>query len=112
MRFRVGLAALLCACGGGGKTPTDGGDGRVQVVSVPVTPNRDLDLLFVVDDSASMADKQNNLAINLPNFINVLSTLEGGLPNVHMGVVTTDMGTKGTQVAAAGPGVGTVGQGG
>jgi len=112
MRFRVGLVAVLCGCGGGGSSPGDAGPDRVQVVSVPVTPNRNLDLLFVVDDSGSMADKQNNLAVNFPNFINVLNTLEGGLPNLHLGVVTTDMGTKGTQVAAAGPGVGTVGQGG
>src|SRR5687767_12183077 len=111
MRIRVGFVALLCACGGGGKTPGDAGDSRVQVVSVPATPNRDLDLLFVIDDSGSMADKQNNLVTNFPNFINVLSTLEGGLPNLHLGVVTTDMGTDSSMEVPATP-IGQIGQGG
>ena len=57
---------------------------------IPVTVNRDLDILFLIDDSPSMADKQNNLAANFPNFINVLNTIEGGLPNVHIGVVFTN----------------------
>ena len=66
-----------------------------EVKDLPVTAARDLDLLFLVDDSPSMADKQNNLAANFPRFIDVLSTLQGGLPNVHIGVATSDMGTHG-----------------
>ena len=114
MRTRVGVVlAMICACGGGGRSPNDGGtDNRQPVVSVRTTPQNDVDLLFVIDDSASMADKQNNLAVNFPNFINVLNTIEGGLPNVHIGVTTTDMGTKSTGSPTAAPGVGTVGQGG
>jgi len=82
------------------------------VASVPATVNHDLDLLFVIDDSGTMADKQNNLAVNFPNFINTLSSIEGGLPNIHLGVVTTDMGTSATQSTSPGPGIGTLGQGG
>ena len=81
------------------------------VATIPATPNRDLDLLFVIDDSPSMADKQANLAANFPNFINVLNALPGGLPDVHLGVVTTDLGTKGTETAP-GPPIGGVGSGG
>jgi hypothetical protein len=33
-----------------------------------------------------------SLAANFPQFINVLANLEGGLPNVHIGVVSSDMG--------------------
>jgi hypothetical protein len=84
----------------------DAGDGRVEVARVPVTANRDIDFLFVVDDSPSMLDKQTNLKNNFPNFINVLNTIEGGFPNVHIGVVTTDLGTKGADDATAGPGIG------
>jgi len=82
------------------------------VVELPATPNRNLDLLFVIDNSPSMADKQNNLAVNFPNFIDRLEQLDGGLPDLHLGVINTDMGTKGTDAGAPGPAVGQVGNGG
>ena len=69
--------------------------GRVEAKDIPVNINRDLDLLFLIDDSPSMADKQSNLAANFDKFITVLSSIPGGLPNVHIGVVTSDMGTQG-----------------
>ena len=80
--------------------------GRVEAKDIPVTVNRNVDILFVIDDSPSMADKQQNLATNFPNFINVLNTIQGGLPDVHIGVVTSDVGTKATQDAAPGPALG------
>ena len=79
---------------------------RVEVARVPVTPNLDVDMLFVVDDSVSTLDKQTNLKNAFPAFINELSALPGGLPNVHIGVVTPDLGTKGADDAVAGPGIG------
>jgi hypothetical protein len=109
------LACLLplASCGdddccllGGDASTVDASDGRVEVVRAPVTVNRDLDLLFVIDDSPSMLDKQTNLKNNFPAFINELNGLEGGLPNVHIGVVSTDLGTKGADDATAGPGIG------
>ena len=84
--------------------------GRVEHKHIPVTPRRDIDILFLVDDSPSMNDKQLNLVANFPNFINVLNTIEGGLPNVHIGVATSDLGTKGADDAAPGPSIGS-GQG-
>src|ERR1051325_2105203 len=69
--------------------------GRVEYKDIAVTVNRDIDILFVIDDSPSMLDKQTNLKNNFPNCINVLNGIEGGLPNVHIGVVTSDLGTKG-----------------
>ena len=86
--------------------------GRVEFKDIPITVNRNIDILFVIDDSPSMADKQANLANNFPNFINVLNTIEGGLPDVHIGVVSSDVGTKATQDAAPGPAIGSIGQGG
>lgn len=78
---------------------------------LPAIPNRDLDLLFVIDDSPSMADKQEALAAAFPRMIDVLSQLDGGLPNLHIGVVTSDMGTNASETNP-GPAVGVVGQGG
>jgi hypothetical protein len=54
-----------------------------------VTVTLDLDLLFVVDDSPSMADKQLNLAASFPELIKALDRVVGGRPSVHIGVVTT-----------------------
>lgn len=107
----VGLAALLAGCPDREVAKVNTDQGRVEYKDIPVTVNRNIDILFVIDDSGSMADKQNNLASNFPNFVNVLNTIEGGLPDVHIGVVSSDMGTKGLD-GAPGPGVGTVGQGG
>src|SRR5262249_51021532 len=86
--------------------------GRVEAKDIPVNVNRDLDLLFLIDDSPSMKDKQNNLADNFPNFIKVLSSIPGGLPNVHIGITTSDMGTKGAEDPTPGPAIPPLGNGG
>jgi len=54
------------------------GDPYTQVVEVSVNPNRDLDILFVIDDSPSMFDKQKNLADNFPKFIDRLNASSAG----------------------------------
>ena len=59
---------------------------------IPVEINRDVDILFVIDNSLSMKEEQESLVRNFNNFINVLQGIEGGLPNVHIGVVSTDVG--------------------
>ncbi|MBL9018125.1 MAG: hypothetical protein JNL83_28320 [Myxococcales bacterium] len=124
--WAVAVLCVLAGCGDDGHGPSDAAidavdappdaegtiDPRPQVAEIYATPNRDLDLLFVVDDSPSMQDKQANLAANFPNFVNVLTALPGGLPNLHLGVVSTDMGTKGTDVAQPGPPIGSLGNGG
>jgi hypothetical protein len=109
--LRVGalLAPALLACGKVGVPPPDT---RPTVVELPAMPNRDLDLLFVIDDSPSMADKQQNLVANFPSFLGRLQEAPGGLPNLHVGVVTTDMGTKASGSPTPAPAVGTPGNGG
>src|SRR5579859_5200589 len=86
--------------------------GRVEAKDIPVNINRDLDLLFLIDDSPSMKDKQNNLADNFPHFIDVLKSIPGGLPNIHIGVTTSDLGTKGAADSTPGPAVPPLGNGG
>jgi hypothetical protein len=51
-----------------------------------------LDLLFMIDDSPSMAEEQANLARNFPRLIEVLEQMPAGLPDLHLGVVSSDMG--------------------
>jgi hypothetical protein len=107
----LAAASLLAGCPDRSISEVDPEQGRVEYKDFPVEINRDLDLLFVIDDSPSMADKQANLAANFPRFIDVLSTLEGGLPNIHIAVVTSDHGTKDSRGNIA-PGIGTLGMGG
>jgi hypothetical protein len=86
----------LCACGFDRTVAVvEPQQGNVTFKDIPVTLNRDVDILFVIDDSPSMADKQANLEANFHRFIEVLETIDGGLPNVHIAVATTDLGTKG-----------------
>jgi hypothetical protein len=56
------------------------------------TVNRDIDLLFLVDDSTSMRLSQQNLERNFPAFMTALRMIPGGLPNVHIAVISSDMG--------------------
>jgi hypothetical protein len=111
------ITACLLACGLGasaaGCTSGDVVVGGLQEVAVmPALPNRDLDLLFVIDNSPSMADKQAALADSFPRMMQKLDQLDGGRPNLHIGVITSDMGTQGSAVADPGPAIGTLGAGG
>ncbi len=82
----------------------DASDGRVEVARV--TPARDVDMLFVVDDSPSTLDKQTALTQAFPAFVNELASLPGGLPSIHIGVITSDLGTKASEDALPGPAIG------
>ena len=53
--------------------------------------NRNVDLLFMVDNSSSMRPLQNNLRANFPTFMQRLME-PPGLPNIHVAVVSSDMG--------------------
>jgi hypothetical protein len=59
---------------------------------VEINVSRKADILFVVDDSLSMEKEQENLGRNFPAFIEVLRGIKGGLPDLHIGVVTSDLG--------------------
>jgi hypothetical protein len=63
--------------------------------------NRNIDILFVIDNSLSMAPLQAHLNENFPRFMDVLENLPDGLPNVHIAVVSTDMGA-GTGIQSCG----------
>src|SRR6187397_1802808 len=84
----IACTSLLAGCPDRTISEVNPQQGRVEYKDIPVTVNRDIDILFVIDDSPSMLDKQTNLKNNFPNFINVLDTIEGGLPNVHIGVAS------------------------
>jgi hypothetical protein len=62
------------------------------------TVNRDVDILFMIDNSRSMLPLQTKLLTNFPVFMQVLEGLPMGLPNVHIAVVSSDMGAGRNQV--------------
>jgi len=67
-------------------------------ISIPQSAERDVDMLFVIDNSGSMAGEQENLRLNFPALMKSLKDMVGGLPNVHLGVTTTDLGTGAFQI--------------
>ena len=60
-------------------------------LTIQLTVNKDVDLLFVIDDSASMGPFQQRLAANIPAFINVLEDPEVKA-NYRIAITTTDVG--------------------
>ena len=84
--------ALLSACPAREVAQIDPTQQKTEYKDIPVQLNRDVDLLFMVDNSGSMIEEQTSLVNNFSSFINVLNTIQGGLPNVHIGVITTDLG--------------------
>lgn len=106
------FAPLLCLVACTPVTGTPPEPERELVVEARANLNRNVDLLFVVDDSPGMAEHQATLARSIPTFISTLATYPFGLPDIHIGVVTTDMGTKASSQASASGVVGGIGMGG
>lgn len=104
----LAASLLLSAC----NDPSVVVGGLHEVAALRAVQNRNLDLLFVIDDSPSTIDKQASLANAFPTMIDVLSQVDGGLPDLHIGVVTSDMGTSSADGAAPAPPIGQIGAGG
>ena len=65
------------------------------------TINRKVDILFMVDDSSSMRLTQERLTAGFPTLMNTLTALlPDGLPNVHVAVISSDMGAGDGSVAS------------
>ena len=67
----------------------------VPALPDPVEPGRcdAVDVLFVVDNSGSMADEQANLIASVPGFIDGITARLGVHTDYHVGVVSTDEAT-------------------
>ena len=69
-----------------------GGPSQVVQQRFQQSINRDLDILFMVDNSQSMMPLQTKMTTQLPTFMNVLKNLSGGQPNLHVAVVSSSLG--------------------
>jgi hypothetical protein len=93
------LLAVSCAPLGGDLLV----DTKVAAVSASGTAGPgNLDLLFMIDDSPEMAPMQQKLTAQLPTFLTALESLPGGLPNIHIAVVSSDLGAPSDSAAAIG----------
>jgi hypothetical protein len=82
--------------------PVDLSKGSEVPVQVELTVNKDVDILFVMDNSGSMGEEQAILAQNFGSFIEVLEA-EDVEANYRIGVTTTDNGNEWCPVGATTP---------
>src|SRR5580704_7769077 len=73
-------------------------------VTKEIPVSADIDILFVIDNSASTADKQTVFAANFTNFVTALDSFPTGRPNLHIGVVdsTVDLGAGAAMLSPTG----------
>lgn len=97
--FSTSAALLLAACSGPGDGGSGGGGGSGGNLIEPAGPGsggsaavecKNVDILFVVDDSASMDDNQESLISSFPGFVSAIKEQLGGAESYHIGVVTSD----------------------
>jgi hypothetical protein len=86
---------LLAGCdqsGPPGKDPPGGRPTTRPPLHAPLTSASKVDMLFLIDDSDSMPPWQAKLRERLPNFMDVLRGAPGGMPDMHVAVVSSSLG--------------------
>ncbi|HVU05000.1 MAG TPA: hypothetical protein VHE30_24785, partial [Polyangiaceae bacterium] len=78
--------------GGGGGSSGDGTGGG----ATGLTTSPKLDLLLVVDNSLGMTDLQKVLSNSVPKLLQPLTASGSGVIDLHVGVITTSLGSFGT----------------
>jgi len=98
-RRSAGLGAALlagaCAAATACAEPPDDGPwtcSREVERRYPVVAPSQVDLLFVIDRSPSMADQADRLAAAAGEWAGFLAILPGGAPDLHVAVVSSDLG--------------------
>src|SRR4051794_22044220 len=94
------LAPALFACNARTVERPDLVPSMTAKSTVSLVANRNVDLLFLVDDSSSMRLSQDNLRRNFPVLMQTLKNQPGGMPNVHIAVISSDMGAGDGSIAS------------
>jgi hypothetical protein len=69
-------------------------DANAATFTITVAPNRSLDLVFMLDNSPSMAPKQAKLKAQFPKLIDALKDpSDGTLPDLRLALIDSDLGT-------------------
>jgi len=99
-------AVTPLACQGGGAATCDRasnipissvlGVGQQTDYYVNIAPNRMLDMVFMIDNSPSMAAKQAKMTAQFPKLIGALKDPDNGiLPDLRVAIIDGDLGTGG-----------------
>jgi hypothetical protein len=92
----------LWACSSSTGTPPPATTTATFTATFAQKVNNAIDLLFMVDDSVEATSMQKKLALQLPAFMQVLEALPDGPPDLHIAVVSSDMGAPGDVTANLG----------
>ena len=98
LAIALGLAAASCAQPKV-EAPVESTTAAVTAAATGASSGN-LDVLFMIDNSSSMNVMQQKLASQIPGFITALQNLPSGLPNIHIAVVSSDMGAPGDATAS------------
>src|ERR1017187_3454421 len=87
---------------GTGGTTSDAPSGTPTIdYKISVSPKRLLDLVFMIDNSPSMAPKQMKMSANFPKLIAALKDpSDGTLPGLRVAIIDSDLGTGGPRNGA------------
>lgn len=88
----IATVTALAGCPSREVSKVDIGQQKQDKKKIPVVAERDIDILFLIDDSDSMGEEQQSLTENFPRFIEKLTGIQGGLPNVHIGIISSNVG--------------------
>lgn len=89
----LAIIAAIALTTGCNRTEVDLGGATRKVMEVPPEPIEALDILFVIDTSASMAEEQQALIASAADSLFAQLAAEvGGMPDLHLGTVSTDLG--------------------
>ncbi len=91
LSIAAGTALMLSACLDHPLKPVEYDKSEEAENTVAIAINKDVDVLFVIDNSGSMAEEQALLSKNFASFIGVLEA-EDVSANYRLGITTTDAG--------------------
>lgn len=107
MALAVGLTSGLAACAEDAEVPAGPAiTSGVTRLDAPLPGSRAVDVLFVIDSSPGIAPQRARLLASYRRALADLEAAPGGLPDLHLGVITADVGTRGPADAGGGPALG------
>jgi hypothetical protein len=92
---------ILASCG---KDPNSGGGSTLNANQffLPMGTIPQLDLVFMIDNSPSMAPKQDKLRAQFPKLIDALKNPgDGSLPDLRIAIIDSDLGTGGAYMSGS-----------
>jgi MYXO-CTERM domain-containing protein len=93
------LSMVVALAGGCAPDSVEHLEARSRAVTAGANPGN-LDILFMIDNSSSMTELQQKMLEQDPSFMKVLQDLPNGLPNIHVAVVSSDMGAPGDSTSS------------